>query len=127
MDKMAIKVTLTSVTAPTLLPYLNSIEDSKQRAYALRHMAELGYACFLARQAPHATAGAGATWAQTSLASSAITPRPAEPEDRPDATASALLPGATDAEVDTAAAQPGALPADMADHLNDAMSRFFPS
>lgn len=127
MDKMAIKVTLTSVTAPTLLPYLTSIEDSKQRAYALRQMAELGYACFLARQTPHANVGSGATWAQPSHASPAITPRPAEPADRPSGTAPAQFPGSADSEVDTGAAQPGALPAAMAEHLNDAMSRFFPS
>ena len=42
MDKFSIKVTLTSVTAPTLFHYLASIVDSKQRAHALRHMAELG-------------------------------------------------------------------------------------
>lgn len=128
MEKMAIKVTLTSVTAPLLFPYLDSIQDSKQRAHALRHMAELGYAAFLARQATHAN---GVPVKAISPAVAAPLPAalaPAAPEERGARPSSAPATHPDGAASDsTESPTLGGLPTAMAEHLGEAMARFFPT
>ncbi|OIT13590.1 hypothetical protein BL241_03400 [Ralstonia solanacearum] len=130
MDKFSIKVTLTSVTAPTLFHYLASIVDSKQRAHALRHMAELGYTAFLARQAAHSNgvptqavaltpavpAPVPAALAAFASENFAASPSPA-PATHSDAVTTAALDSST----------PDGLPTAMAEHLGEAMARFFPT
>ncbi|MDF6837789.1 hypothetical protein NLQ82_23765, partial [Escherichia coli] len=113
-----------------LFHYLVSIVDSKQRAHALRHMAELGYTAFLARQATHTNGAATQAVALTpavpapvlaasaAIASedSAASPSPA-PATHSDAVTTAALDSST----------PDGLPTAMAEHLGEAMARFFPT
>lgn len=125
MEKMAIKVTLTSVTAPLLFPYLASIQDAKQRAHALRHMAELGYAAFLARQPIQAAAGAGVAQLQAAAPSLPRGLRPAASVER-EAWPGPVHAGETDEATPDASALPsGGMATAMTEHLNDAMNRFF--
>lgn len=128
MDKLSIKVTLTPVTAPTIFPYLAGILDSKQRAHALRHMAELGYTAFLARQAvqtnlvpAQAIAPAVATLVSAAPAPFALAESVARPNPSP---APAFDPAAL-SESDSPS--PDGLPTAMAEHLGEAMARFFPN
>ncbi|MGC8213251.1 hypothetical protein [Ralstonia pseudosolanacearum] len=126
MDKFSIKLTLTSVTAPTLFPYLASIVDAKQRAHALRHMAELGYTAFLARQATHANG-----MPTQALAPAVPVPAASEAFASEDSAAWPSPAPATHSDAKAIAASdssmPGGLPTAMAEHLDEAMARFFPT
>lgn len=128
MDKLSIKVTLTPVTAPTLFPYLASILDSKQRAHALRHMAELGYTAFLARQAAQANLVPAQTIAPALATHVPAAPAPLAPEESVTRSSPTLAP-VSDLVVlaDSDSPAPGGLPTAMAEHLGEAMARFFPT
>ncbi len=128
MDKLSIKVTLTPVTAPTLFPYLASIQDSKQRAHALRHMAELGYTAFLARQAtqPSLVPARAMAPAVTTLVPAAPAPLAPEESVAPPSRAPAPVSDPIALAVSDPPAS-GGLPTAMAKHLGEAMARFFPT
>ncbi|MCK4118375.1 hypothetical protein ACI2UK_13840 [Ralstonia nicotianae] len=125
MDKMAIKIVMTTITNPTLLPQLAAIEEPKQRAYFLRQMAELGAQAFAAQ------------WASTGTQATHTSDLPATADHVPARWPSSLPP--TGGTAGTTSHRTAQRPNDSLDmhlvsglppgvevrQLNDALSRFF--